>query len=131
MLAITPIFENHINEDVNGGSSRDSKVPFPKNVNMSIKNQGQSRQLSAHDVSKIIENNKQQPEARAVVNINPSSASDIGKRTSNSASNAASRYGQQSLNAGQKQSSLTNGYITKPSRVPGRVNTNPTFTFRT
>lgn len=89
-----------------------------------------TNQLTSQDVAKIIERNNQGPEAKAVVNINPSSASEMSKQSANSASSAANRYGNQSANAGQRQSSLTSAYVTKPTKVPGRVNTNPTFSAR-
>ena len=88
-------------------------------------------QLSNQDVAKIIERNNQGPAAKAVVNINPASTSDLSKQTTNSAGNAAARAGQQSANAGQKSNSLISGYNNKPTRsVPSKMNTNPTFSAR-
>lgn len=124
LLSFSPLFE--IAATV---GARTPQVPSsPKNfIGASNRVPGQ---LSPQDVGKIIENNKKGPNVKAVVNLNPGSVSDLTKQSANSSSNAASRYGQQSAGAGQRQSSLMNGYVTKPTRTPGRVNTNPTFSAR-
>ena len=83
--------------------------------------------FSASEAQNIIDANRQKPEAKTVVNINPKSAADMLSSSSNSASQAASNHTNNSLNAGQRNASLTSGYINRPQRVPGRVGVNPTF----
>lgn len=83
--------------------------------------------FSASEAQNIIDANRQKPESKTVVNINPKSAADMMSNSSNSASQAASNHTNTSLNAGQRASSLTGGYINRPQRTPGRVGVNPTF----
>ena len=83
--------------------------------------------FSASEAQNIIDANRQKPQAKAVVNINPKSATDMLSNSSNSAQQAANNHTNNSLNAGQRNASLTSGYINKPQRVPGRVGVNPTF----
>lgn len=83
--------------------------------------------FSAAEAQNIIDANRQKPQAKAVVNINPKSATDVLSNSSNSAQQAASNHTNNSLNAGQRSASLTNGYISRPQRTPSRVGINPTF----
>lgn len=83
--------------------------------------------FSAAEAQNIIDANRQKPQTKTVVNINPKSASDMLNSNSNSAQQAASNHTNNSLNAGQRSSSLTNGYISRPQRTPSRVGINPTF----
>ncbi len=83
--------------------------------------------FSADEAQKIIDANRNEPEAKAVVNINPKSASDILSQNSDAAQKAANNHTNNSMNAGQRMSSLTSGYINKPQRIPGRLGVNPTF----
>ena len=83
--------------------------------------------FTADQAQKIIDANKDEPEAKAVVNINPRSASDILSQNSDSAQKAANNYTNNSMNAGQRASSLSSGYVNKPQRIPGRLGVNPTF----
>lgn len=83
--------------------------------------------FSADEAQKIIDANRNEPEAKAVVNINPKSASDILSQNSDSAQKAANNYTNNSLNAGQRAASLSSGYVNKPQRIPGRLGVNPTF----
>ena len=80
--------------------------------------------FSANDAAKIIDRNSDGPDAKAIVNIDPSSASKM--MNSNSASSAASRYGNQAANAGAQNSALTSAYVNKPTRSTSRSNINPT-----
>ena len=123
MLAITPLLEVSISTSI---QQKPKTSPSPT-TNIGT---GNKPQLTANDAAKIIERNNQGPQAKAVVNINPSSAADFSKQSASSASNAANRYSNQSNTAGQRASSLTSSYVTKPTRTPGRVNTNPTFSAR-
>ncbi len=83
--------------------------------------------FSAAEAQKIIDANREKPHARTVVNINPKSATDLMSNSSNSVQQAANNHTNNSLNAGQRASSLTSGYVNKPQRVPGRLGINPTF----
>ena len=83
--------------------------------------------FSAAEAQNIIDANRQKPQAKTIVNINPKSVSDVMSSSSNSAQQAANNHANNSLNAGQRQSSMTSGYINRPQRVPGRVGINPTF----
>jgi hypothetical protein len=83
--------------------------------------------FTADEAQKIIDANRNEPEAKAVVNINPKSASDILSQNSDSAQKAANNYTNNSLNAGQRAASLSSGYVNKPQRIPGRLGVNPTF----
>ncbi len=83
--------------------------------------------FSAAEAQQIIDANRQKPQAKTVVNINPRSVADIMSNNSNSAQQAANNHTNNSLNAGQRASSLTSGYINRPQRVPGRIGINPTF----
>ena len=83
--------------------------------------------FSAAEAQNIIDSNRQKPQTKAVVNINPKSATDVLSNSSNSASQASSNYSNNSLNAGQRSSSLTSSYISRPQRTPSRVGINPTF----
>lgn len=125
MLVVSPLFEASVSVSTQTGGSGNNKP-----VSTQQKQSTNNGQLTSQDVSKIIERNRQGAQTRSVVNVTPSSASQLSQQSANSASNAANRYSQQSNNAGQRQSSLTNGYVTKPTRVPGRVNMNPTFSSR-
>lgn len=89
--------------------------------------QNQNTTFTADQAQKIIDANRTEAEAKAIVNINPKSASDILSLNSDSAQKAANNYTNNSMNAGQRNSSLLNGYINKPQRVPGRLGVNPTF----
>ena len=87
--------------------------------------------FTADQAQKIIDANRDEPKAKAVVNINPKSASDILSQNSDSAQKAANNYTNNSMNAGQRASSLSSGYVNKPQRIPGRLGENPTFSAST
>ena len=98
-------------------------VPQPKYSNKPLP----GHTFSAAEAQQIIDANRQKPQAKTVVNINPRSAADMLSNNSNSAQQAANNHTNNSLNAGQRSSSLTSGYINRPQRVPGRIGINPTF----
>ncbi len=83
--------------------------------------------FSASEAQDIIDANRQKPQTKTVLNINPKSAAEMMSSSSNSARQAASNDTNNSLNAGQRSASLTGGYINKPQRVPTRLGINPTF----
>ena len=87
--------------------------------------------FSASEAQDIIDANRQKPQTKTVLNINPKSAADVLSNSSNSAQQAANNSTNNSLNAGQRASSLTSGYVSRPQRVPGRVGINPTFSAST
>ena len=83
--------------------------------------------FSASEAQDIIDANRQKPQTKTVLNINPKSAAEMMSSSSDSARRAASNDTNNSLNAGQRSASLTSGYINKPQRVPTRLGINPTF----
>jgi len=93
-----------------------------------LENNKQQNLFKPNDAQQIINSNKKEPTAKAVVNINPKSTTDILSQKSNSAQQAASSYTNSSLNAGQRHAALSGKYTNTPERIPSRLAVNPTFT---
>lgn len=93
---------------------------------IAIKNEAKA----AKSASDIISNNRNESKPNTTINIQPKSASEILQQNSGSAANASKNYGTQSQGAGQKISSLTSGYINKPTTTTSKLNMNPTFSNR-
>lgn len=124
MLSLYMFYESAFEQnDDNGGEGHSKSVEAPKPSTKVLP----GHTFSASEAQDIIDANRQKPQTKTILNINPKSATDILANSSNSAQQAANNHTNNSLNAGQRASSLTSGYINRPQRAPSRLGINPTF----